>query len=286
MESHSCEKNRGEGVASRISTSNLDADVSITHVGEIDLCQYIGPSGRRCRMPVASASQAMPFEDGTSVLLSHLTAELCGYHAQRLAQRQRASQTAAAELLASAGDFTDPVSVNRFLGKLVEQVALKRIPRRDGIALAYICQLLLNSLGAIDRKEVLRLEQARLDAARVPKQPPRVIWDLPLKTPASEPPVGPPVEPAVGPPIENDSQTPGAKLDQGTPPPSPDCCPQTGYPQRPSPADSGVASRLWLEKIDGAIAGRRNSVPGREPSSSPAWHHLYAARHRPYKYRA
>jgi len=49
----------------------------------------------------------------------------------------------AAELLACVSDFGDAASVNRFLGNLVKQVTLKRIPRRDAITLAYICQLLL-----------------------------------------------------------------------------------------------------------------------------------------------
>jgi hypothetical protein len=174
MESHSCEKNRGEGGASRTSTSNLET-VPIPDNGEIVLCQYIGPSGRRCRMPVAATHLSAPSEDSTSALLSRSTAELCGYHAQRLLQRQRASETAAAELLASVRDFSDPASVNLFLGNIIRQVALKRIPRRDGIALAYISQLLLNSLCAMDRKELLRVEQARLHAIR---HPPQVIWDV------------------------------------------------------------------------------------------------------------
>lgn len=76
-----------------------------------------------------------------------IDADLCAYHAQRRLQTQRGSETAATELLACVSDFSDAASVNRFLGNLVKQVTLKRIPRRDAVTLAYICQLLLNSLG-------------------------------------------------------------------------------------------------------------------------------------------
>jgi hypothetical protein len=62
---------------------------------------------------------------------------------------------------------------------LVKQVTLKRIPRRDAITLAYICQLLLNSLGAINREESLRLEESRPAALSAAKLPPKIIWDIP-----------------------------------------------------------------------------------------------------------
>jgi hypothetical protein len=42
--------------------------------------------------------------------------------------------------------FTTADEVNLFLGNLVRQLARKRIARRDAIALAYLGQLLLNSL--------------------------------------------------------------------------------------------------------------------------------------------
>ena len=65
---------------------------------------------------------------------------LCAYHQRRL-QDQRVSESAQ-ELLACGTDFADAPAVNRFLGALVRQVTLKRIPRRDAVTLAYICQLL------------------------------------------------------------------------------------------------------------------------------------------------
>jgi hypothetical protein len=58
----------------------------------------------------------------------------------------------AAELLAEIEDFSTARSVNFFLGNLAKQLARKRIARRDAIALAYISQLLLNSLPALERQ--------------------------------------------------------------------------------------------------------------------------------------
>ena len=108
-------------------------------------------------------------------------AELCPHHAQRLLRRQRATEATAAELLASVSDFTDPPSVNRFLGNLIKLVAVKRIPRKNAVALAYISQLILNSQAAQDRRELMRLQIADLDAQRQKNLPTRVIWDLPVR---------------------------------------------------------------------------------------------------------
>jgi hypothetical protein len=42
--------------------------------------------------------------------------------------------------------------VNQLLGNLVKQLARKRIERRDAIAIAYLCQLLLNSLSPVKKE--------------------------------------------------------------------------------------------------------------------------------------
>ena len=162
MESHRYEKTRGEGVPSTVtSTDDLAPAESQAEAAETAVCRHIDGRGHRCRMLVMSP-----------------TATLCSHHAQRRLQTQRGSE-AAAELLARVSDFSDAASVNRFLGNLVKQVTLKRIPRRDAITLAYICQLLLNSLGAINREESLRLEESRVQPLNAAKRPPRIIWDIP-----------------------------------------------------------------------------------------------------------
>jgi hypothetical protein len=129
---------------------------------EAGLCRHIDARGHRCRMLVMS-----------------IEADFCAYHAQRHLQTQHGREIAAAELLGCVSDFSEAASVNRFLGNLVKQVTLKRIPRRDAITLAYICQLLLNSLGAINRQESLRLEESRVQALNAAKLPPKIIWDIP-----------------------------------------------------------------------------------------------------------
>jgi hypothetical protein len=82
-------------------------------------------------------------------------ASLCSEHAPRQENPQQTPdpETLAAELLGEIVNFTTADSVNLFLGNLVKQLARQRIARRDAIALAYLCQLLLNSLTPL-RKEM------------------------------------------------------------------------------------------------------------------------------------
>jgi hypothetical protein len=70
----------------------------------------------------------------------------------------------AAELMANIKDFKTPASVNLFLGNLVTQVVRKRVGRRDAITLAYLSQLLLNSVSSMGR-----------DLARERESQPKVI---------------------------------------------------------------------------------------------------------------
>jgi hypothetical protein len=80
---------------------------------------------------------------------------LCTHH---LRQAQSAQLEAlAAELLGSLNDFSTAAAINQLLGNLVIQLAHKRIERRDAIAIAYMCQLLLNSLSPL--KKELRGEE-------------------------------------------------------------------------------------------------------------------------------
>jgi hypothetical protein len=188
MKSHSCKKSRGEGVPSTIpltsdpaaaTPADLAASVDVTlppdiassadftptelqiqtGAGEAAQCHHIDAQGRRCRMLV------MPPQE-----------TLCAHHAER--QNQRVSE-AAQELLAAGTDFGDAAAVNRFLGALVRQVTLKRIPRRDAVTLAYICQLILNSQAAGYREAMFRLEESRIQAMNAAKRPPRILWDIP-----------------------------------------------------------------------------------------------------------
>jgi hypothetical protein len=139
-ESHSCTKSRGEGVepSKNPSQSAIGAPTSQPTDAPSDpvLCSHVSPAGRRCRM--------LPAKNHPS---------LCAHHARKSRRRHQPDDEAlAAELLDSIDDFTSASSVNLFLGNLVKQLARKRIRRRDAIALAYLSQLLLNSLAAMDKE--------------------------------------------------------------------------------------------------------------------------------------
>jgi len=122
-------------------------------------CQHISPKGDRCHMLVDQNHRPA---NGAK------RPTLCAYHADRL----RASvppvdpEVLAADLLGEIDDFSTAGSVNLFLGNLVKQLARKRIARRDAVALAYISQLLLNSLPALVR-EVEAENEAEQEAESV-----------------------------------------------------------------------------------------------------------------------
>ncbi len=144
---------------------------------DVAICQYRDARGRGCRMLALSPPNPTSLAEDSALDVS--TDGLCAFHARRLRDRHRAGQTAAAELLASVTDFGDAASVNRFLGNLLKLVAVRRIPRRDAVALAYISQLILNSQAAHGRGELQSLELELLRRKVAP--PARVIWDLPRR---------------------------------------------------------------------------------------------------------
>ena len=99
-------------------------------------CHHINARGHRCRSLLAQGHDS-----------------LCSHHlAQCNAQSLQTDEALANELLSGVEDFSTAASVNRYLGNLLKQIARKRIHRRDAIAQAYVCQLLLNSLPALDRQ--------------------------------------------------------------------------------------------------------------------------------------
>jgi hypothetical protein len=108
-------------------------------------CQHISAKGRRCHMLIDKHHRPPNGEKRPP---------LCVYHANSLKASTPAPdpEVIAAELLGSIEDFATADAVNLFLGNLLKQLARKRIARRDAIALAYLCQLLLNSLPALRRE--------------------------------------------------------------------------------------------------------------------------------------
>jgi hypothetical protein len=100
-------------------------------------CIFQFTDGRRCRM-----------------LCHHATGTLCLFHHRELLQLQSAAEIGA-ELLDLGGNFQNPIAINFVLGKLFAHVATGRMHRRNASTLAYIAQLLLQTL-----------DQKRYDLAR------------------------------------------------------------------------------------------------------------------------
>ena len=99
-------------------------------------CQHINGKGGRCQMFTADPNST-----------------LCAHHVRKqMKARRRQNEAAADELLDNVGDLSSARCVKAFLGNLVKQLAHKRITRRDAVAFAYISQLLLNSVSALDRE--------------------------------------------------------------------------------------------------------------------------------------
>ena len=126
-------------------------------------CQFENARGQRCHMLIDTNHRS---SNGATA------PALCAYHANRLRASVPAvkPEVLAADLLGDIRDFSTPASVNLLLGNLVKQLALKRIARRDAIALAYISQLLLNSFPALeraleaDKQAAQKAENARVNA--------------------------------------------------------------------------------------------------------------------------
>jgi hypothetical protein len=88
-------------------------------------------------------------------MLRHKTSgELCLFHQRALLQLESAAEIGA-ELLALGADFQNPIRINFVLGKLFAHVATGRMHRRDASTLAYIAQLLLQTIDE-ERYELAR----------------------------------------------------------------------------------------------------------------------------------
>ncbi len=98
------------------------------HDNSDDRCQHKTAGGRRCRMPRVDGDPS-----------------LCHQHRRQL-QPETHPETVAAELLGSIDDFKTATAVNQALGRLFTLVAANRIPPRHAAVLAYIAQLLFNTL--------------------------------------------------------------------------------------------------------------------------------------------
>src|SRR5713101_4767955 len=114
-------------------------------------CQQTTSSGRRCRSPRSAAHPS-----------------LCSYHAREESQKTKSPDSLALDLLGPIHDFRTATSVNHVLGKLLVLLAAERVPPRNAAVLAYICQLLLQSLS--DVKHELYLGKQEPDMKKALKQ--------------------------------------------------------------------------------------------------------------------
>ncbi len=105
-----------------------------------DRCQHKTASGRRCRMLRLDGDPS-----------------LCHQHRQQLLGAQIHPEVVAAELLGSIEDFKTATAVNQALGRLFALVAGNRIAPRHAAVLAYIAQLLFNTLPYV-KEETTRTE--------------------------------------------------------------------------------------------------------------------------------
>ncbi|MFZ0820726.1 MAG: hypothetical protein WAM91_11705 [Candidatus Acidiferrales bacterium] len=101
-------------------------------------CTHRTADGRRCQMPFAPNHTA-----------------LCAKHALQELQLHD-SKVVTEEILGPLGDFRSAFAINRSLGRLLTITAENRIPVRNAVAMAYICQLLLQSLHPL-KEESLEL---------------------------------------------------------------------------------------------------------------------------------
>ncbi len=99
---------------------------------EISPCQFSFADGRHCRMPRWDKHRS-----------------LCLSHARQQEQLLSVDQVGQ-ELVSLSGDFKTSTDINHVLGKLFSLLAKNRIPRRNAAALAYIAQLLLQTLPAVE----------------------------------------------------------------------------------------------------------------------------------------
>ena len=139
-------------------------------------CAHHTAGGRRCRLRVLDNQSGLCFR--------HFSLQQSAF--------VQDSQAAAAELLSGVRDFSSAGSINLYLGNIVKQLAHRRISRTDAVALAYLGQLLMNTLPSLKReisvaKTTLPRETAALLASVFPP-PSRNIPGAAHTAPPSETP--------------------------------------------------------------------------------------------------
>jgi hypothetical protein len=124
-------------------------DSSLPHTSKEGRCQHLFPNGKRCRK-FASGSHL-------GLCLHHLTES--AVVGAGLQQPSNDSLDLSGELLPELSEFDSAVDINKFLAKLLVLVTKGRVSPRRASVLAYITNQLLHSHRAIDRENLLQLEE-------------------------------------------------------------------------------------------------------------------------------
>lgn len=176
-------------------------------------CTILTSDGRRCSSLVYSG---------------HST--LCHYHLRQQLD-DSPSEDIAADILDSIQNFQSATAVNAALGKILAMLAAGRIKRKDAIAMAYICQLLLQSLKGFKHEILLTTYEK--------------IWERDLLKVLN---ARTPLQDFAFPPSVEEEEVQQAQAPQ-TPAPQ-----STQQPQAPPPAQEPHSTPAQETASDGALA--------------------------------
>ena len=173
-------------------------------------CQHRTKDRKQCQMPASVAQTSARPRQGAAAPSISVTPNLCPHHQRTAANqiyqstqsscsggsfypeprradpffssRHKATRSAeeiealATALLTNTNNLSDPAQVNQFLANLLNQLAHNKISRKNAIAMAYISQLLLNSISVKHKQD--RDAQAAQQAADAAK-PTQIVIDMP-----------------------------------------------------------------------------------------------------------
>jgi hypothetical protein len=134
-------------------------------------CQHRTKDRKRCQMPTGELSQLCLHHQRTAANEIYQSIE------SRRPEKDPAQIAAlATALLTNTNNLSDPAQVNQFLANLLNQLAHNNISRKNAIAMAYISQLLLNSI-SVKHRQARDAQTDKLEAeSRAPK---RIVIDMP-----------------------------------------------------------------------------------------------------------
>ncbi len=131
-----------------ISSSSIPDPVAAPAKTASARCPYLYPNGKRCSLP------GLPTHSG--FCLGHSQANAATALPVHI---QNDSEDLSADLLPELSEFDSGVDINKFLARLLVLVTKGRISPRRASVLAYIINQLLHSHRAIDRENLLQLEE-------------------------------------------------------------------------------------------------------------------------------